>query len=81
MCAPRFDIFDLEHASEDLALEEEAERRFGWVLKAIFLGTAGLVAFQFFPYMGMKFILLNTFLFLSFFIFYFLPFIWSIMVI
>lgn len=63
MYALRFDIFDLEHASEDLALEEEAERKFGWVLKAIFVGTAGLVVFQFFPYMGMKFILLNTFLF------------------
>ncbi|KAG6516957.1 hypothetical protein ZIOFF_020333 [Zingiber officinale] len=52
MHALRFDIFDLEDASEDLALEEEAERKFGWVLKAIFIGTAGLVAFQFFPYMG-----------------------------
>ncbi|XP_074557974.1 uncharacterized protein LOC141813873 [Curcuma longa] len=47
-----FRQFSSINESEDLALEEEAERKFGWVLKAIFVGTAGLVVFQFFPYMG-----------------------------
>ncbi|CAL4943567.1 unnamed protein product [Urochloa decumbens] len=37
---------------DDSALEEEAEKKFGWILKIFFLGTAGLVGYQFFPYMG-----------------------------
>ncbi|TVU45778.1 hypothetical protein EJB05_05280 [Eragrostis curvula] len=37
---------------DDRALEEEAEKKFGWILKFFFLGTAGLVGYQFFPYMG-----------------------------
>ncbi|KQK13859.1 uncharacterized protein LOC100841601 [Brachypodium distachyon] len=37
---------------DDRALEEEFERKFGWMLKIFFLGTAGLVGWQFFPYMG-----------------------------
>ncbi|KAL6893621.1 hypothetical protein ACP4OV_007719 [Aristida adscensionis] len=37
---------------DDRALEEEAEKKFGWMLKIFFLGTAGLVGYQFFPYMG-----------------------------
>ncbi|XP_066386541.1 uncharacterized protein [Miscanthus floridulus] len=37
---------------DDRALEEEAEKKFGWILKIFFLGTAGLVGYQFFPYMG-----------------------------
>uniref|UniRef100_A0A804M7W3 Fumarylacetoacetase-like C-terminal domain-containing protein n=1 Tax=Zea mays TaxID=4577 RepID=A0A804M7W3_MAIZE len=37
---------------DDRALEEEVEKKFGWILKIIFLGTAGLVGYQFFPYMG-----------------------------
>ncbi|ONM11909.1 Fumarylacetoacetate (FAA) hydrolase family [Zea mays] len=36
---------------DDRALEEEVEKKFGWILKIIFLGTAGLVGYQFFPYM------------------------------
>jgi hypothetical protein len=38
--------------TDDRALEEEAEKKFGWILKIFFLGTAGLVGYQFFPYMG-----------------------------
>lgn len=37
---------------DELALEEEAERKFGWLLKLMFIGTATYVGFQFFPYMG-----------------------------
>lgn len=33
-------------------IEEEAEKKIGWVLKLIFAGTATAVAYQFFPYMG-----------------------------
>lgn len=36
---------------DDRALEEEAEKKFGWILKIFFIGTAGLVGYQFFPYM------------------------------
>lgn len=36
-----------------MSLEEEAERKAGWLLKLFFIGTAALVAFEFFPYMGM----------------------------
>ncbi|KAL0926439.1 hypothetical protein M5K25_002673 [Dendrobium thyrsiflorum] len=37
---------------DDSALEEEVERKAGWLLKAIFIVTALGVASQFFPYMG-----------------------------
>ncbi|KAK9742288.1 hypothetical protein RND81_03G161700 [Saponaria officinalis] len=37
---------------EDLSIEEEAERKIGWVLKLIFAGTATAVGYQLFPYMG-----------------------------
>uniref|UniRef100_A0ACD6A410 Uncharacterized protein n=1 Tax=Avena sativa TaxID=4498 RepID=A0ACD6A410_AVESA len=37
---------------DDRALEEEVEKKFGWMLKIFFIGTAGLVGWQFFPYMG-----------------------------
>lgn len=33
-------------------MEKEAERKIGWMLKLIFAGTATLVAYQFFPYLG-----------------------------
>ncbi|KAL0652719.1 hypothetical protein Bca4012_095410 [Brassica carinata] len=39
-------------SSEDLTLEEEAERKIGWMLKLFFAGTATYVGYQFFPYMG-----------------------------
>ncbi|XP_073107811.1 uncharacterized protein [Elaeis guineensis] len=37
---------------DDISLEEDAERKVGWLLKLIFIGTASVVAYQFFPYMG-----------------------------
>ncbi|CAI9091816.1 OLC1v1026932C1 [Oldenlandia corymbosa var. corymbosa] len=37
---------------DEKALEEEAERKIGWFLKLLFAGTATIVAYQFFPYMG-----------------------------
>ena len=33
-------------------MEEEAERKVGWLLKLIFAGTATAVGYQLFPYMG-----------------------------
>lgn len=41
------------HVSDEISIEEDAERKIGWLLKIIFAGTASYVAFQFFPYMGM----------------------------
>ncbi|KAG8097739.1 hypothetical protein GUJ93_ZPchr0013g36500 [Zizania palustris] len=52
--ARRFFTYD---ERDDRALEEEAEKKFGWILKIFFIGTAGLGGYQFFPYtsyMGMK---------------------------
>ncbi|GLU17030.1 hypothetical protein SLE2022_334290 [Rubroshorea leprosula] len=37
---------------DEASLEEEAEKKIGWLLKLIFAGTATAVAYQFFPYMG-----------------------------
>ncbi|KAG0478796.1 hypothetical protein HPP92_013515 [Vanilla planifolia] len=37
---------------DDMALEEEVEKKAGWLLKLFFLVTAFAVASQFFPYMG-----------------------------
>ncbi|CAO2825762.1 unnamed protein product [Amaranthus hypochondriacus] len=37
---------------EELRMEEEAERKVGWLLKLIFAGTATAVGYQLFPYMG-----------------------------
>ncbi|KAL6977529.1 hypothetical protein U1Q18_026328 [Sarracenia purpurea var. burkii] len=37
---------------DERTLEEEAERKIGWILKLIFAGTATVVGYQFFPYMG-----------------------------
>ncbi|XP_028778846.1 uncharacterized protein LOC114735324 [Neltuma alba] len=37
---------------EELTVEEEAERKIGWLLKLLFAGTGSVVAYQFFPYMG-----------------------------
>lgn len=37
---------------DDIALEEEMERKFGWLLKAFFVVTACAVGANFFPYMG-----------------------------
>ncbi|KAL3581718.1 hypothetical protein D5086_016050 [Populus alba] len=37
---------------DELSIEEDAERKIGWLLKSIFVGTAAFVGYQFFPYMG-----------------------------
>ncbi|WOL05054.1 hypothetical protein Cni_G13777 [Canna indica] len=47
-----FRQFSSINERDDMSLEEEVERKTGWLLKAIFLATALLVGFQFFPYMG-----------------------------
>ncbi|KAG2328837.1 hypothetical protein Bca52824_000017 [Brassica carinata] len=39
---------------DDLTLEEEAERKIGWMLKLFFAGTATYVGYQFFPYMAIS---------------------------
>lgn len=39
-------------AADEASLEQEAERKIGWLLKLFFAGTASFVAYQFFPYMG-----------------------------
>ncbi|XP_072988994.1 uncharacterized protein [Typha latifolia] len=44
--------FSSLHGRDDISIEEEVEKKAGWVLKFIFIGTAGLVGYQFFPYMG-----------------------------
>ncbi|KAJ6429331.1 hypothetical protein OIU84_020876 [Salix udensis] len=38
--------------TDELSVEEDVERKIGWLLKSIFVGTAGFVGYQFFPYMG-----------------------------
>ncbi|CAA2955814.1 ARM repeat superfamily [Olea europaea subsp. europaea] len=40
------------HTRDQRSLEEEAERKIGWMLKLLFAGTATIVAYQFFPYLG-----------------------------
>ncbi|KNA13426.1 hypothetical protein SOVF_117080 [Spinacia oleracea] len=42
----------LLRTTDELTLEEQAERKIGWVLKLIFAGTATAVGYQLFPYMG-----------------------------
>ncbi|QCD98455.1 uncharacterized protein LOC114177031 [Vigna unguiculata] len=37
---------------DELSIEEEAERKVGWLLKTIFFVTAGVAGYHFFPYMG-----------------------------
>ncbi|KMT18865.1 hypothetical protein BVRB_2g029690 [Beta vulgaris subsp. vulgaris] len=46
----------LLRTKEELTLEEQAERKIGWLLKLIFAGTATAVGYQLFPYMGDSFI-------------------------
>ncbi|KAG2723998.1 hypothetical protein I3843_02G173900 [Carya illinoinensis] len=38
--------------ADELFIEQDAERKIGWLLKLIFAGTASAVAYQFFPYLG-----------------------------
>ncbi|XP_078434527.1 ARM repeat superfamily protein [Wolffia australiana] len=40
------------HGREEVSIEEEAEKKAGWLLKIIFVGSASYLGFQFFPYMG-----------------------------
>uniref|UniRef100_A0A1J3FED1 ARM repeat superfamily protein n=1 Tax=Noccaea caerulescens TaxID=107243 RepID=A0A1J3FED1_NOCCA len=49
---PRSQNFSSLTKKEDLTLEEDAERKIGWLLKLFFAGTATYVGYQFFPYMG-----------------------------
>ncbi|ESW35594.1 hypothetical protein PHAVU_001G248100 [Phaseolus vulgaris] len=44
--------FSSYSGKEELSIEEEAERKVGWVLKTIFFVTAGMAGYHFFPYMG-----------------------------
>ncbi|XP_054796396.1 uncharacterized protein LOC129301820 [Prosopis cineraria] len=44
--------FSSYNGKEELTVEEEAERKIGWLLKLLFAGTASVVAYQFFPFMG-----------------------------
>ncbi|XP_062092410.1 uncharacterized protein LOC133798208 [Humulus lupulus] len=44
--------FSTHNEADDLALEKDAERKIGWVLKLFFAGTATYVGYQFFPYLG-----------------------------
>ncbi|XP_031380564.1 uncharacterized protein LOC116195477 isoform X2 [Punica granatum] len=44
--------FSSANGKEELSLEEDAERKIGWFLKLLFAGTATVVAYQFFPYLG-----------------------------
>lgn len=50
---------------EELSVEEEAERKVGWLLKLIFLGTVSFAGYHFIPYMGMKLDLNDCFFILS----------------
>lgn len=40
--------------SDQKSLEEDAERKIGWVLKLFFAGTATFIGYNLFPYMGMS---------------------------
>ncbi|XP_022764946.1 uncharacterized protein LOC111310086 isoform X3 [Durio zibethinus] len=40
--------------ADQASLEQEAERKIGWLLKLFFAGTATFVAYQFFPYMDQR---------------------------
>lgn len=44
-------IFFCEFLDEQ-TIEQEAERKVGWLLKLIFAGTATVIGYQIFPYMG-----------------------------
>ncbi|KAK2388135.1 hypothetical protein P8452_26186 [Trifolium repens] len=44
--------FSSSSSKEELLLEHEVERKFGWLLKSLFFGSALYAGYQFFPYMG-----------------------------
>ncbi|XP_057979425.1 uncharacterized protein LOC131165542 isoform X2 [Malania oleifera] len=43
--------FSSNNGRGELSIEEQAERKIGWLLKLFFAGTASVFAYQFFPYM------------------------------
>jgi hypothetical protein len=48
-----FSIGTLLLLADELSIEQDAERKIGWLLKIIFAGTASAVGYQLFPYLGM----------------------------
>ncbi|XP_059456331.1 uncharacterized protein LOC132186392 [Corylus avellana] len=44
--------FSSLNAKDELSIEQDAERKIGWLLKIIFAGTASAVGYQLFPYLG-----------------------------
>ncbi|KAL4350040.1 hypothetical protein HN51_031127 [Arachis hypogaea] len=44
--------FSSYSGKDELSIEQEAERKVGWLLKTIFFATAAAAGYQFFPYMG-----------------------------
>uniref|UniRef100_A0A2P2JA42 Uncharacterized protein LOC103332857 n=2 Tax=Rhizophora mucronata TaxID=61149 RepID=A0A2P2JA42_RHIMU len=44
--------FSSYNGRDELSIEEEAERKIGWLLKLMFAGAATAIGYQFFPYMG-----------------------------
>ncbi|GAB2234939.1 hypothetical protein Droror1_Dr00004212 [Drosera rotundifolia] len=48
----RFSSF--KQPTDELTIEEEAERKIGWLLKLLFAGTATAVGYHLFPYMGVN---------------------------
>ncbi|RYR34978.1 hypothetical protein Ahy_A10g050053 isoform B [Arachis hypogaea] len=47
--------FSSYSGKDELSIEQEAERKVGWLLKTIFFATAAAAGYQFFPYMGIIF--------------------------
>ncbi|MED6161503.1 hypothetical protein PIB30_061284 [Stylosanthes scabra] len=43
--------FSSYSGKDELSIEQEAERKVGWLLKTIFFATAGAAGYHFFPYM------------------------------
>ncbi|XP_060675281.1 uncharacterized protein LOC107413971 isoform X4 [Ziziphus jujuba] len=43
--------FSSFNGKDEVALEQDAERKIGWLLKLFFAGTATFVGYQFFPYL------------------------------
>ncbi|CAL8126153.1 unnamed protein product [Prunus armeniaca] len=44
--------FSTYNGRDELSLEQDAERKIGWLLKLIFAGTATCIAYNIMPYMG-----------------------------
>lgn len=55
-----FNICSLIDFADERSIEQEAEKKVGWLLKLIFAGTATVIGYQIFPYMGkVSFLWLN----------------------